>query len=158
VSFRSITIRKALDQIGRHEFLLPAIQREFVWSSEQTSRLFDSVLREFPIGTFLFWNVPSQLSREFRFYNFMREYHELKARHSAPVAITDPRNLTAVLDGQQRLTALNIGLLGYLATRKKGTRGGRGRRSRRSRRDRSRRRGTVSRRRRRRIVGSAIPD
>lgn len=119
MSFRSVTVKKALNQISRHEYVLPAIQREFVWSSDQIARLFDSVLREFRIGTFLFWNVPASLSREFRFYDFMREYHELKARHSAPVPVTDPRSLTAVLDGQQRLTALNIGLLGYLATRRK---------------------------------------
>lgn len=119
VSFRSITIRKALDHIGRHDYVLPAIQREFVWSGDQISRLFDSVLREYPIGTFLFWNVPPELSREFRFYDFMRDYHELKSRHSTPVPVTDPRQLTAVLDGQQRLTALNIGLLGSLALRQK---------------------------------------
>ena len=119
MSFRSITIRKALDHVSRHDYVLPAIQREFVWSGEQISRLFDSVLREFPIGTFLFWNVPPELSREFRFYDFMREYHELKSRHSSPVPISDPRQLTAVLDGQQRLTALNIGLLGHLALRQK---------------------------------------
>lgn len=119
MSFRSITIKKALDQISRSEYVLPAIQREFVWSTDQIARLFDSVLRDYPIGTFLFWDVPAELSRSFRFYGFMREYHELKARHSTPVPISDPRSITAVLDGQQRLTALNIGLLGYLATRKK---------------------------------------
>ncbi len=119
MSFRSITIKRALDHLSRNDYVLPAIQREFVWSSEQIGRLFDSLLRGYPIGTFLFWNVPPELSREFRFYGFMREYHELKSRHSPPVAISDPRTIIAILDGQQRLTALNIGLLGYLATRKK---------------------------------------
>jgi hypothetical protein len=119
VSFRAITIKKALDHISRTDYVLPAIQREFVWSPGQIGRLFDSVLRDYPIGTFLFWNVPPELSRSFRFYGFMREYHELKSRHSPPVSVADLRNVTAVLDGQQRLTALNLGLLGYLATRKK---------------------------------------
>ena len=71
MSFRSITIRKALDHVSRHDYVLPAIQREFVWSGDQISQLFDSVLREYPIGTFLFWNLPPELSREFRFYDFM---------------------------------------------------------------------------------------
>src|SRR5688500_7606683 len=103
MSFRSMTIRKALDRISRNDFVLPDIQREFVWSADQICRLFDSVLQGYPIGTFLFWNVPPEASRQFRFYGFLREYHELKARHSAPVDIADPRNVTAVLDGQQRL-------------------------------------------------------
>lgn len=119
MSFRSISIRRALDHVSRNDYVLPAIQREFVWSAEQICRLFDSVVRGYPIGTFLFWNVPPELSREFRFYGFMREYHELKSKHSAPIGVSDPRGITAVLDGQQRLTALNLGLLGYLATRKK---------------------------------------
>jgi Protein of unknown function DUF262/Protein of unknown function (DUF1524) len=119
MSFRSTTIRKALDRVGRHEYVLPAIQREFVWSTDQTCRLFDSLLHGYPIGTFLFWTVPGELSRAFKFYDFIREYHELKARHSVPIAVSDPRSLTAVLDGQQRLTALNIGLQGYIATRRK---------------------------------------
>lgn len=119
MSFRAITIKRALDHISRSDYVLPAIQREFVWSTDQIGRLFDSVLRDYPIGTFLFWTVPPELSRSFRFYGFMREYHELKSRHSPPVQVADLRNVTAVLDGQQRLTALNIGLLGYLATRKK---------------------------------------
>ena len=119
MSFRAITIKRALDHISRSDYVLPAIQREFVWSTDQIGRLFDSVLRDYPIGTFLFWNVPPELSRSFRFYGFMREYHELKSRHSPPVSVADLRNVTAVLDGQQRLTALNLGLLGYLATRKK---------------------------------------
>ncbi len=119
MSFRAISIKKALDHISRSDYVLPAIQREFVWSTDQIGRLFDSVLRDYPIGTFLFWTVPPELSRSFRFYGFMREYHELKSRHSPPVPVADLRNVTAVLDGQQRLTALNLGLLGYLATRKK---------------------------------------
>ncbi len=105
MSFRAISIKKALDHISRSDYVLPAIQREFVWSTDQIGRLFDSVLRDYPIGTFLFWTVPPELSRSFRFYGFMREYHELKSRHSPPVPVADLRNVTAVLDGQQRLTA-----------------------------------------------------
>lgn len=72
MGFRSMTIKKALDQISREENVLPAIQREFVWGPDQITRLFDSLLRGYPIGTFLFWMVPAEMSKKFLFYDFMR--------------------------------------------------------------------------------------
>jgi transposase len=36
---------------------LPAIQREFVWRPDQIIQLFDSLLRRYPVGSFLFWEV-----------------------------------------------------------------------------------------------------
>ena len=52
-----ITISKAIGEIQSNKYLLPAIQREFVWSAEQIESLFDSLLRGYPIGSFLFWKV-----------------------------------------------------------------------------------------------------
>ena len=69
MSFQTpITIKTALDKIQESKYLLPAIQREFVWKSEQIEKLFDSLI--------------------------------------------DDKEVIAVSDGQQRLTALYIGLLG----------------------------------------------
>lgn len=46
------TIRSLLDKVAEQEYLLPAIQREFVWRPEQICRLFDSLLQGYPFGTF----------------------------------------------------------------------------------------------------------
>lgn len=40
-----ITIKDAIDKIHSRQFLLPAIQRKFTWSSSQIEMLFDSILR-----------------------------------------------------------------------------------------------------------------
>src|SRR5207249_660730 len=40
-------------------FWLPNIQRSFVWSEDQIYRLFDSILREYPISTLLVWKTKS---------------------------------------------------------------------------------------------------
>jgi len=112
-----ITIKEALEDIAQNRFVLPAIQRELVWAQEpeRMARLFDSILRGYPIGTFLFWKVPPEQSKQFHFYEFMRDWHERKHRHNDRVHIAEPRDLTAILDGQQRLSSLNIGLYGSLA-------------------------------------------
>ena len=77
-----ITIKKAVDNIKRKKYLLPSIQRECVWDSWQIERLFDSLMRDYPISTFLFWKVSKERTKDFQFYEFIRKYHEKKKRHN----------------------------------------------------------------------------
>ncbi len=107
-----ITIKEALDSIHRHDYALPAIQREFVWGRDKIAMLFDSLMRGYPIGSFLFWNVLPENSTQYVFYDFIRHYHALNGRHCPTLTLPEPRPVTAILDGQQRLTSLNIGLNG----------------------------------------------
>ena len=109
------TIKETLDEIHRRDLVLPAIQREFVWSDEQICRLFDSLMQGYPFGTFLYWRVAPENSGEFKFFDFVLDYHERDKPHCPPLPDMPNRQLTAVLDGQQRLTALNIGLRGSAA-------------------------------------------
>jgi hypothetical protein len=113
----AITVKKALDSIHRHEFVLPAIQREFVWDQDQICRLFDSLMRGYPVGSFLFWKVERDRVGEYSFYDFVRNYHQRDAAHCPKLDVPGDAPVTAVLDGQQRLTALNIGLRGTHAAR-----------------------------------------
>ena len=113
-----ITILKVLDGISRREYVLPAIQREFVWSTEQVCQLFDSMMRGYPIGSFLFWKVDADHSGTYTFYDFVLNYHQRDAPHCPIHPTMSGRPLTAVLDGQQRLTALNIGLRGSHAEKR----------------------------------------
>lgn len=96
----------------KHEYVLPGIQREFVWSRDQVCGLFDSLMRGYPIGSFLFWKVEAGHDRDFVFYDFIRNYHELNAPHCPRLDLVPDRTITAILDGQQRLTAANIALRG----------------------------------------------
>ena len=40
-----LTIKGALSSVSNNLYVLPAIQREFVWDDEQTRRLFDSLMK-----------------------------------------------------------------------------------------------------------------
>ena len=106
-----ITIKTALDRMQAHEYVLPAIQREFVWGTDQIAALFDSLMKGYPIGSFLFWKVDPGRANDYVYYDFIRNYHEVKAPHSPRLDLA-PGRYIAILDGQQRLTALNIGLRG----------------------------------------------
>jgi hypothetical protein len=61
------TIRKIVGFLNNADeeggFWLPNIQRPFVWSEEQICRLFDSILREYPISTLLVWKTTSGIRR-----------------------------------------------------------------------------------------------
>ncbi len=109
------TIKATLDEIQRNDLVLPAIQREFVWRPDQICRLFDSIMQGYPFGAFLYWSVRPKNSGKFRFFDFVLDYHQRNKPHCPPLPPLPNRQLTAVLDGQQRLTALNIGLRGSMA-------------------------------------------
>ena len=109
------TIKEALDSIASHEYVLPAIQREFVWRPEQVCNLFDSLMQGYPFGEFMFWRVAAQNAGQYRWYDFVREYHQRDNPHCPELGPIHDKPLTAVLDGQQRLTAFNTGLRGSMA-------------------------------------------
>lgn len=113
------TIKELLTDLELHTYVLPAIQREFVWSPEQICRLFDSMMQGYPFGTMLFWKINQENSEKFKFFDFVRTYHERDHPHCPPLPIQYNKPLVAVLDGQQRMTALNIGLRGSYAEKVK---------------------------------------
>ncbi|MEH7502920.1 DUF262 domain-containing protein [Neobacillus drentensis] len=112
---RPLTIKEVINDIHRKRYLLPAIQREFVWDTEQIETLFDSLLRGYPVGAFLFWYVNKENIHKFKFYEFLRDYHERDNTHNVEADISGEEDIIAILDGQQRLTSLYIGLKGVYA-------------------------------------------
>lgn len=114
-----MTVAEVLDRIHSHEYLLPAIQREFVWRPDQIVTLLDSLMRGYPIGSFLLWDVKPESADKYTYYNFITDYHELNAPYAAKATVPAGKGIVAVLDGQQRLTALNIALYGSHTERKK---------------------------------------
>lgn len=72
-------------------------------------------MQGYPFGTFLFWTVKPETSGRFKFYDFVLHYHQRDAAHCPELPTLHDQTVTAVLDGQQRLTALNIGLRGSMA-------------------------------------------
>ena len=110
-----ITISEAIEKIDSNQFLLPAIQREFIWNHLKIEWLFDSIMRNYPISSFLFWKVEEATSKGYRFYKFINEYRERYNTHNAEISTNGINSFIAVLDGQQRLTSLYLGLKGSFA-------------------------------------------
>ena len=113
-----ITIYQAIERINKNEFLLPAFQREFVWKPEQIEKLFDSLMQGYPISSMLFWKVKGTTKSDFNFYKFLTKFVETHATHNDIISTNGVNDFHAILDGQQRLTALYIGLCGSYAYKK----------------------------------------
>ena len=90
-------------------FWLPNIHRPFVWSEDQMCRLFDSIMREYPISTLLIWKTKNAIRRRKFIDNFKREMLTHLSEFYVP---EDDKKKCLVLDGQQRLQSLYIGLMG----------------------------------------------
>src|SRR5574344_2124835 len=112
-NYQTIPIAKALEMIDTRQLRLPAIQRKYIWKPAQIEKLFDSILQGYPINTFMMWNVMDARTKEdFRFYDFLSKYCE-RFNEDNPLASTRGcPDFMAVIDGQQRLTSIYIGLKG----------------------------------------------
>jgi uncharacterized protein with ParB-like and HNH nuclease domain len=133
--FKDLTIKDVMEEINQSYFL-PDIQREYVWLKKADERkleqLFDSILRGYPISSFLFWKLKrtdietdkehtqQTLKLNFQLYKFLEKYDEREV-HNVKVNVEqiNSNDLSIVLDGQQRLTSLYIGLKGSRTLRKK---------------------------------------
>lgn len=79
---------------------IPKFQREFVWSIDKTAQLLDSILKGYPIGTFILWQTDERMN-------------EIKNIGNQEIPETpDGTKVQYVLDGQQRITSLYAAYLG----------------------------------------------
>jgi len=71
----------------------------------------------YPISSFLFWGLKDENKRNWDIYKFIANFHYGDTHNE--IASTDGLNINLVLDGQQRLTSLFIGLKGSYKIKKK---------------------------------------
>ena len=101
-----MSIFQFINEIENGEIVLPAIQRDFVWDEDRINLLFDSIMRGYPIGIVLLWETyqPLQYRQFVRHYKPEDQYTFLRN--------TSTKRLKIVLDGQQRLSSIYVGLRG----------------------------------------------
>lgn len=83
-----------ISDIEKGVIKIPKFQREFVWPIEKTAALLDSIVKGYPIGTFILWKTNKR----------MADVKEVGSISLPPTP--DDRQIEYVLDGQQRMTSL----------------------------------------------------
>lgn len=100
-------VRMLNDREMNGGFWLPNIQRPFVWKQDQIERLFDSIMREYPISTLLVWRTKAKIKHR----KFIDNYRA--GQHLSDYFVPDNEHVkNLVLDGQQRSQSLFIALRG----------------------------------------------
>lgn len=111
MEYSPVRVSDIIKKVNRNIYL-PAIQREFIWGPDRVERLFDSIMADFPIGSFLYWRLDQENKDEWPIYEFVRDF-DREFPHNSPANMAGITNdITLVLDGQQRITSLLIGLRG----------------------------------------------
>ncbi|MFL9885011.1 DUF262 domain-containing protein [Paraburkholderia agricolaris] len=103
MSYKPKTLFRLIDDINSSIFL-PHIQRLFVWEEEQMLRLFDSLMRNYPIQTLLFWRTTDEIKAR-RFMSQVEWDADLSDYYEPSVSKAG-HDKVFVLDGQQRLQTL----------------------------------------------------
>ncbi len=89
-----------INNVNKGIYQIPKFQRDFVWSREQTAKLIDSLLKGFPIGSFILWKTSDRLKSLKKIGGVV--FNEIK----------DGEYVYYILDGQQRMTSLYLALEG----------------------------------------------
>ena len=111
------TLYELFETVRSGTYILPAIQRKYVWKEKQIEMLFDSLMLKYPIGTFLIWqNNPNNPLTD-KYYSCVSnvDYNQPFTQNEE----IDPRDKKyakscLLLDGQQRLTSILIALNGNI--------------------------------------------
>ena len=122
MAYEKKSVRSVIGDINSRKIYLPAIQRKYVWDDDQITRLMDSIMLGYPIGTFLFWKVKKTVinKKEYSMYEFIKDFHERDLYKNPPAPQpfpigSDEETIWAILDGQQRLTSMYIALQGSVS-------------------------------------------
>lgn len=94
------TFPALISDIESGKIKIPQFQRDFVWTKQKCGGLIDSIIKGYPIGTFIFWKTKERL----------RSIRNLGG-HKLPDPAKE-ESVDYVLDGQQRLTSLYACLKG----------------------------------------------
>ncbi|WP_449412080.1 DUF262 domain-containing protein [Pandoraea soli] len=112
MSYNPKTISEVVSEFINRTTFLPAMQREYVWDTDGIEKFFDSLMGDFPIGVFLFWKIREENKSQWAAYEFIREFDQESPHNKEANLNGINQDIYLVLDGQQRLTSLFLGLKG----------------------------------------------
>ena len=96
----SVAYPALISDIEKGMIKIPQFQRDFVWTKQKSAMLLDSIIKGYPIGTFILWKTKESLRS-------VRDLGDAKLPETPPGDF-----IQYVLDGQQRITSIFASLQG----------------------------------------------
>lgn len=104
-----MSVKEAVENVNSNVngWFLPSVQRPYVWGSRYESekyiaKLFDSILRGYPIGGLIVWNNKNEMP----YREFLTDYHNDDISKEVEKGKWSRQDKWLVYDGQQRLQTL----------------------------------------------------
>ena len=124
VEYKDISIAFALNRVADKKYLIPSLQRKYVWKEAQIYSLLDSIMQDYPFGTFLFWNIKKHEYDNLnsnKFYQFLKIYDNSGNGSGEEYNVKKgmDKEVTCIIDGQQRFTSLYVAFYGEMRTKNK---------------------------------------
>ncbi len=111
LGYEHLSVNDIMNAIYSNIFVLPAFQRDVAWHNEKKIvEFFDSIYKGYPINPIIILEADEDVRDITRLYQFNKEESIDKVFSNKYVSNDIFGELYAVLDGQQRLTALYRGL------------------------------------------------
>jgi hypothetical protein len=101
IEVKPSTLNNLVVAVEQGDYRIPQFQREYVWEKSKVVELFDSIYKEYPIGSFFLWKADRKNNNLFR--------HSIELNIPP---IKDDDDVSFILDGQQRITSLYVTLKG----------------------------------------------
>lgn len=123
MKLESTSIKEAIADIETGRICLPPFQKKIAWNYDHAINLFDSLYHNYPMVPCLFWRLKPETSQNYPLCKFQKEYSENKRERITNENVPDnvlEKDVYAVVDGQQRLSCLFIGLAGTYKYNKSG--------------------------------------
>lgn len=97
-----------INEVRTGQVKIPQFQRQFVWDIKASANLIDSIIKGYPIGTFIFWRTNEELRSVRNIGNIILPEQG------------DGEFVNYVLDGQQRITSFFAAISGSVIERENG--------------------------------------
>ena len=111
MKYEDITIAECVEKINDSLFL-PDIQRPYVWGEDDVYLLFDSICRDYPINTVLFWFLEKKTLEKEKFIKRIKFISERWEDNKVDTSPINRDNYFLTIDGQQRITSFYLSLRG----------------------------------------------
>jgi uncharacterized protein with ParB-like and HNH nuclease domain len=115
-TWKPLKLNEVLEQISREEIVLPVIQRNLVWKPDEMALLFDTLFKGDSFGGIMTIKDIKGRTPIFEFHSFIKHYSG-NVIFSKAIDKLD-KNISYVVDGQQRLSSFYIGILGEFNSKK----------------------------------------
>jgi uncharacterized protein with ParB-like and HNH nuclease domain len=118
MEYKDWTINDCIKKVNDSLFL-PDIQRPYVWEEDDIYLLFDSICRDYPINTVLFWFLEKntlEKEKHIKRIKFITQRYDENSPETGPLSRD---NYFLSIDGQQRITSLFLTLKGTYKIKQK---------------------------------------